>query len=83
MKERYSIKFKGELLVLDNFRVVLKNYSLDVQDIVRSAILDGLDISEYISQYKNDPYKLDQIRLELKEGLNTSLFSVSGRIKRR
>lgn len=70
------MKFKGKILILDNFRQVLKEYTVDVQDVVRSAILDNIDISQYIDSC--NPYKLDQIRLALKEGLNPTFFSVSG-----
>ena len=36
------MKYKGIILILDNFRSVLKEYSVDIQDVVRSAILDKL-----------------------------------------
>lgn len=71
-----NLKFKGKNLILDNFRQVLKEYTLDVQDVVRSAILDDVDISKYIDS--SSPYKLDQIRLAIKEGLNPTFFTVSG-----
>ena len=73
------MQYKGKTLILDNFRKMLKNYSLDIQDVVRSAILDGVDLSEYLDRYKNDPYKLDQVRLSIKEGLPGVYFgSTSG-----
>lgn len=50
-----------------------------MQDIVRSAILDDVELGDYIDRYKNDPYKLDQIRLAKKEGLPEIYFgSTSG-----
>lgn len=70
------MEYKKKMLVLDNFREVLKSYSLDVQDVVRSAILDGVDISMYLEQCKNAPYRLDQIRLGMKEGLSKTLLSI-------
>lgn len=70
------MKFRGVVLILDNLRNVLKGYSIDIQDVVRSAILDGVDISNYIDVCKNNPYKLDQIRLCLKEGIDSSIFSI-------
>lgn len=70
------MKFKGNELILDNFRSVLSDYSVDVQDVVRSAILDGVDISEYIPVCKNNPLRLDQIRLGIKEGIDEVFFSV-------
>lgn len=70
--------FSEQKLLLDNFRVILKDYSVDVQDIVRSAILDDIDISGYIQECKNNPYKLEQIRLAIKEGISSSFFGVSG-----
>lgn len=70
------MKFKGKDLILDNFRQVLSEYTVDVQDVVRSAILDNVDITKYIDS--SSPYKLDQIRLAMKEGLNSTFYSVSG-----
>lgn len=70
------MKFKGNELILDNFRSVLSDYSVDVQDVVRSAILDGVDISAYIPVCKNNPLRLDQIRLGIKEGIDEVFFSV-------
>lgn len=68
--------FKGKKLLLDNFRYVLKDYSIDIQDIVRSAILDDIDISSYISPCKNNPSRLEQIRLGMKEGINGIFFKI-------
>ena len=69
---------KGKTLILDNFRKILSNYTVDIQDVVRSAILDGVDISKYIDVCKDNPYRLEQIRLSIKEGLDESLFNLSG-----
>jgi len=70
------MKYRGVNLILDNFRSVLKGYSVDVQDVVRSAILDDIDISKYIESCKNKPYRLEQIRLCKKEGIDSSVFGV-------
>lgn len=70
------MKFRNKELILDNFRVVLKDCSVDLQDVVRSAILDGVDISEYISSCKNNPYRLDQIRLAIKDGLSEVFLKI-------
>lgn len=61
--------YKGKKLILDSFRTILSDYSIDVQDVVRSAILDDVDISSYIPSCKDNPYRLDQIRLCIKEGM--------------
>ena len=71
------MKYKNTELLLDNFRQVLKDFSVDVQDVVRSAILDGVDISQYINVCKNNPLRLDQIRLGLKEGIDKIFFSIT------
>lgn len=68
------MEYKGRQLVLDNFRVLLSEYSVDVQDVVRSAILDGVDIIKYIGECRDNPYRLDQIRLCLKEGISNSIL---------
>lgn len=69
--------FKGKTLILDNFRAVLSDYSLDVQDVVRSAILDGIDISAYIQSCKENPFRLDQIRLGMKDGLSEAIYKIT------
>lgn len=60
------MEYRNQVLLLDNFRSILSSFSLDVQDVVRSAILDGVDLNPYIERFREDPYKLDQIRLGLK-----------------
>lgn len=72
------MKYNGKDLNCNNFREVLKDYSVDIQDVVRSALMDGVDISEYISM--SNPYKLDQIRLAMKENLSPIFFNVSGKL---
>ena len=54
-------------VTLDNISEVLVGYSLDIQDEVRSMILDGLDLSEWVSVCRENPYRLNQIRLAVKE----------------
>lgn len=68
--------YKGKKLILDNFRNVLSGYSVDIQDVVRSAILDGIDISDYIDVCRTNPYLLDQIRLSIKDGLSASYLKI-------
>ena len=69
--------FHGERLMMDNYRAILKDYSVDIQDIVRSAILDMVDISKYIEPCRDNPFRLDQIRLGMKENLDSRYFSYS------
>lgn len=68
----------GRTVVLDNFRELFCEYSVDIQDVIRSAILDGVDILDYIGICKDDPFRLDQIRLGMKEGVVAEVFSFSG-----
>lgn len=68
--------YENNKLILDNFRTVLKDYSIDVQDVVRSAILDGVDITKYIESCKNNAYRLDQIRLGMKENLEEIFLNI-------
>lgn len=72
------MKYNNKDLILDNFRDLLFDYSVDVQDVVRSSILDNIDIIPYIKIYKDDAYKLDQIRLAIKEGLPKTFFKTTG-----
>ena len=71
------MKYKNSPLILDTFRYLLKGYSIDIQDIVRSAILDDIDIVEYIEPCKDNPFRLDQIRLSLKEGMSRQFFTLT------
>lgn len=71
------MKVNGVKLLLDNYRAELKGYSVDIQDIVRGAILDDVDISPYLESCKDNPFKLDQIRLGLKEGLSEVYYKYS------
>lgn len=68
--------FNGEKLTLENYSEVLSNYSLDIRDEVRSMILDGIDLTSWVEKCKNEPYKLNQIRLASKEGVSSTLLSV-------
>ena len=72
------MNYKGKKLVLDTFRNVLKNFSVDIQDVVRSAILDDVDITGFIAQCSDNPFRLDQIRLCIKDGLPESYYRFSG-----
>lgn len=72
------IVFDGKELTIENFRQILdrEGYDLDVQDVVRSAILDGVNLMPYLEECKNNPYRLDQIRLGTKEGIDEIFFGV-------
>lgn len=74
VREVIFMKYKGKTLLLDNFREVLKGYSVDVQDVVRSALLDGVSIEKYLESCKSNPYRLDQIRLGMKEKIDECYF---------
>lgn len=71
------MKFKGKTLILDNFRELLSGYSVDVQDVVRSAILDDIDLSGYIQSCRENPYRLEQIRLAIKDGLSEAIYKIT------
>ena len=64
-------------VTLDNISEVLAGYSLDIQDEVRSMILDGLDLSEWVSVCRENPYRLNQIRLAVKEGVPKEVLNIS------
>jgi hypothetical protein len=72
------MKYKGKKLLLDNFRSLLKDYSLDIQDVVRSCILDDIDVEKYLSSCRNNPIWLDQIRLAKKEGISDEFLDYGG-----
>ena len=72
--------YKGTLVTLENYHILFKDYSLDIRDEVRSAVIDGLDVSKYIEACKNDPYRLNQIRLGIKENVPIRYFSLNGTV---
>ena len=49
---------------------------MDVQDVIRSAILDDVDIAEFVNSCRDNPYRLDQIRLALKENITGGILSI-------
>lgn len=65
------MKYRDRVLTLDNFQKELESegYSLDILDEVRSAILDGLPLAGYLHVCRNNPWRLHQIRLAMKEGM--------------
>lgn len=59
------------MLNLDNYKSVFAGYNQDILDEVRSSILDGVDLTPYITDDKNqDPYYLQQVRVSLKENID-------------
>lgn len=56
-------------LTFDNYRDILSDqgFSLDVMDEVRSAILDNTSIGRFLDACRDDPFRLQQVRLALKE----------------
>lgn len=75
--------YKNKKVLLDNFRDIFKDFSVDVQDVVRSAILDEVDITNWIDKCADNPYRLDQIRLCKKEGIDNGYLSYkSGEVLR-
>lgn len=67
-------------LTLDNYAQYLQNYSIDVKDEVRNALLDGIDLIPYVKMCKNDPFRLQQIRLAIKEfpDIKEEFFNLDG-----
>lgn len=60
--------YNGTLVTLDNLRTVFSGFSVDIQDEIRSCILDGVDTSPLLSTLRDSPYEMQQMRLLLKEG---------------
>lgn len=62
---------------IDNYKSHFSGRNNDVLDEIRSSILDGIDLSPYISADPNqNPYTLQQIRVSLKEGISEKWLSV-------
>lgn len=72
------MKYNGQVLRIDNISRILKDFSIDIQDEVRSAILDQVNIEDYLEECKSNPFRLQQIRLALKEGVDKIFFKLDG-----
>lgn len=69
--------FNGHRVKIENIEKIFSSYSLDIQDEVRSMVLDGLDLVDWVPVCKDNPYRLNQIRLASKEGVDPRFFSIS------
>lgn len=62
-----SVTINGKVCTLANYLQLTEGYSPDIQDEVRSAILDDIPIGGYVEKCKGDSFKLNQIRLAIRE----------------
>ena len=69
--------FNEHRVKIENIEKIFSSYSLDIQDEVRSMVLDGLDLVDWVPVCKDNPYRLNQIRLASKEGVDPRFFSIS------
>lgn len=68
--------FKGSRVTLESIGSQFRGYPLDIKDEVRSMVMDNLDLSQWIDVCKDNPYRLNQIRLGSKEGLDPKFFTI-------
>lgn len=61
---------------INNYSEVFKDYSKDVKEIIRSAILDDTPIEPYIGIYRNNPFMLWQVKMAIDEGLEYFWFDI-------
>ena len=69
--------FNSHRVKIENIDKVFSEYSIDIQDEVRSMVLDGIDLVDWVPVCKDNPYRLNQIRLASKEGVDPKFFSIS------
>lgn len=70
------MRYKNVDLTFDNYLTELSEFSQDVKDEVRSGILDNIPLGRYIYACADNPYRLQQIRLGMKEGLDTDYLKL-------
>lgn len=70
------MKYKGVDLTFENYASRLEGFSQDIKDEVRSAILDNTPIGDFIDVCRDDPFRLQQLRLAAKEFYPTWVFKV-------
>ena len=69
--------FNNQRVKIENIDKVFAGYSIDIQDEVRSMVLDGINLVDWVTVCKDNPYRLNQIRLASKEGVDPRFFSIS------
>lgn len=70
-----SVVINGKVANLGNYLSLTKGYSPDIQDEIRSAVLDDTPIGVYVDKCKDDSFKLNQIRLAIREYVPTRYLS--------
>ena len=70
-----SVVIDGKIATLSNYLELSKGYSADIQDEIRSAILDDTPISPYLKRCKDDSFRLNQIRLCIREYIPSRYIS--------
>lgn len=70
------MQWGSKKVTINNYLDVFKDYSKDVKEVIRSAILDDTPIEPYIDIYKNNPYLLWQVKMSIDEGLDSFWFDV-------
>lgn len=67
--------YRGVEVTLDNCEQIFCNVPVEVLDEIRLAVLDGVDILNWLNVCGNDSYKLGQIRLCLRECLDRRIWN--------
>ena len=62
-----SFFFDGKTVTMGNYQTIFADYSADIVDEVRLAIMDDTAIGDYIAVCKDDSYRLGQIRKAIRE----------------
>lgn len=68
--------WQGNVVNLSNYNRIFKSYSKEVQEVIRGALFDCTEITDYIDRFKNDPYMLWQVKLAIDENLDTEWFAI-------
>ena len=63
------MRVKDKDITLDNYQRELKHLPHDVLDEVRAAIMDGVEIGEFLERHDDNPFVLQQIRVSMKAGV--------------
>ena len=72
------MRFGRKKVNINNYLEIFKDYSKDVKEVIRGAILDDTPIAPYIDRYRNDPYMLWQVKMAMDEGLDNEWFDIVG-----
>lgn len=70
-----SFRYKDKEVTTKNYKDIFGSYPVDILDEIRLAIADNTEIARYIDICGTDSYKLNQLRLAIREGVEKEFLN--------